>query len=73
MSGISIKDNQGTNYDKGFQKAKDALAGAREKAKKIVIFLTDGKPTFHGDSWYSYEKRYYVAKFPCAPRVLHHE
>lgn len=61
VSGISIKDNQGTNYDKGFQKAKDALAGAREKAKKIVIFLTDGKPTFHGDSWYSYEKRYYVA------------
>lgn len=61
VSGISIKDNQGTNYDKGFQKAKDALAGAREKAKKIVIFLTDGKPTFHGDSWYSYEKRYDVA------------
>lgn len=61
VSGISIKDNQGTNYDKGFQKAKDALAGAREKAKKIVIFLTDGKPTFHGDSWYSYEKSYYVA------------
>lgn len=61
VSGISIKDNQGTNYDKGFQKAKDALAGARGKAKKIVIFLTDGKPTFHGDSWYSYEKRYYVA------------
>lgn len=61
VSGISIKDNQETNYDKGFQKAKDALAGAREKAKKIVIFLTDGKPTFHGDSWYSYEKRYDVA------------
>lgn len=39
VSGISIKDNQGTNYDKGFQKAKDALAGAREKAKKIVIYL----------------------------------
>lgn len=61
VSGISIKDNQGTNYDKGFQKAKDALAGAREKAKKIVIFLTDGKPTFYDDSWHSYGKGYDVA------------
>lgn len=61
VNNISIEDNQGTNYDKGFQKAKDALAGAREKAKKIVIFLTDGKPTFYGDSWYSYGKGYDVA------------
>ena len=60
VNNISIEDYQGTNYDKGFQKAKDALAGAREKAKKIVIFLTDGKPTFYGDSWYSY-KGYDVA------------
>lgn len=46
---ISIKDNQGTNYDKGFQKAKDALSGARDGASKIVVFLTDGKPTYYGD------------------------
>lgn len=57
VNNISIKDKQGTNYDKGFQKAKDALAGAREKAKKIVIFLTDGQPTYYGgqwDPWYGY-------------------
>ena len=54
VNDISIEDKQGTNYDKGFQKAKDALAGAREKAKKIVIFLTDGQPTYHGDQkWYN--------------------
>ena len=47
VSGISIKYNQATNYDKGFQKAKDALDGAREKAKKIVVFLTDGEPTYY--------------------------
>lgn len=46
---ISIKDNQGTNYDKGFQKTKDALSGARNGASKIVVFLTDGKPTYYGD------------------------
>lgn len=62
VSGISIKEKQGTNYDKGFQKAKDALTGAREKAKKIVIFLTDGKPTFYGDQWYSGSDGYYIAK-----------
>lgn len=62
VSGISIKKKQGTNYDKGFQKAKDALTGAREKAKKIVIFLTDGKPTFYGDQWYSGYDGYYIAK-----------
>lgn len=49
VSGISIKYNQATNYDKGFQKAKDALDGAREKAKKIVVFLTDGEPTCYGN------------------------
>ena len=49
VNNISIENYQGTNYDKGFQKAKDALDGARKKAKKIVIFLTDGQPTYHGD------------------------
>lgn len=59
VNNISIENYQGTNYDKGFQKAKDALDGARKKAKKIVIFLTDGQPTYHGDkqgynSYYGY-------------------
>lgn len=49
VSGISIKSKQGTNYDKGFQKAKDALSGARNGASKIVVFLTDGKPTYYGN------------------------
>lgn len=47
---ISIKNKQGTNYDKGFQNAKDALSGARNGASKIVVFLTDGNPTYYGDA-----------------------
>ena len=38
----------GTNYDQGFQKGKTAIDSARAEAKKVVIFLTDGKPTYYG-------------------------
>lgn len=39
----------GTNYDQGLSKAATAInSSSRENAKKIVIFLTDGKPTFYG-------------------------
>lgn len=36
----------GTNYDQGFQKGKTAIDSARAEAKKVVIFLTDGQPTY---------------------------
>ncbi|MFQ7715183.1 MAG: vWA domain-containing protein [Blautia sp.] len=39
----------GTNYDQGLSKAATAINSSnRENAKKIVIFLTDGKPTYYG-------------------------
>lgn len=44
----SLKANGGTNYDQGFQKGKTALDNARAEAKKVVIFLTDGQPTYYG-------------------------
>ena len=42
---------QGTNYQQGLQAAADALDNSsRIEARKIVIFLTDGQPTYHGES-----------------------
>lgn len=38
----------GTNYDQGFQKGKTAIDSARAEAKKVVIFFTDGQPTYYG-------------------------
>lgn len=39
----------GTNYDQGLSAGANALStGARTDARKIVIFLTDGEPTFYG-------------------------
>ena len=46
----SLKAKGGTNYDKGLAKAATAInSSTREGAKKIVIFLTDGQPTYYGD------------------------
>lgn len=46
----SLTANGGTNYDKGLAKAATAInSSTREGAKKIVIFLTDGQPTYYGD------------------------
>ncbi|MGF0093294.1 DUF7604 domain-containing protein [Lachnospiraceae bacterium SGI.066] len=38
----------GTNYDQGLAVANSCLSSARTQATKIVIFLTDGQPTFYG-------------------------
>lgn len=39
----------GTNYDQGLSQAATAInSSTRENAKKIVIFLTDGEPTYYG-------------------------
>lgn len=39
----------GTNYDQGLSQAATAINSSnRENAKKIVIFLTDGQPTYYG-------------------------
>ena len=44
----SLEAGGGTNYDQGFQKGKTAIDNARSDAKKVVIFLTDGEPTYYG-------------------------
>lgn len=38
----------GTNYEAGLTTASEVLATARPDSVKIVIFLTDGEPTYHG-------------------------
>ena len=38
----------GTNYDQGLQQGAAAVKSARTGARKIVIFLTDGQPSFYG-------------------------
>lgn len=43
----SLGANGGTNYDDGLSKTSDAVKGARSDADKIVIFLTDGEPTYY--------------------------
>lgn len=44
---ITIKTNVGTNYQAGFREAKKQLNLARSDAQTVVIFLTDGWPTFY--------------------------
>ena len=48
VQNIYIPNNQGTNYDQGLKKTADVLKGDTNNTKKIVIFLTDGKPTYYG-------------------------
>lgn len=51
VNNISIHYNVGTNYEAGFAKTVDALnQDKRAGAKQIVIFLTDGAPTFAGEN-----------------------
>ena len=42
----SITANGGTNYQSGIRLGKTTLNSARSDAQKIVIFLTDGLPTY---------------------------
>ena len=44
----NLSADGGTNYDQGLTKGVDAVANARTDAKKVVIFLTDGQPTYYG-------------------------
>ncbi len=47
VNAITIKQNVGTNYQAGFREAKKQLNLARSDAQTVVIFLTDGWPTFY--------------------------
>lgn len=43
------RDDGGTNYEAGFRTGKTVLSSARPNAQKVVIFLSDGNPTFYYD------------------------
>ena len=47
VSSIEIRSSVGTNYDAGLTLAQSEMAGARPGAERIVIFLTDGQPTYY--------------------------
>ena len=49
----------GTNYHDGLTKAKTCLDGSRTDAIKIVIFLTDGQPTYYVKQ--GWNGNYYIA------------
>lgn len=53
LDGIRAKG--GTNYEAGLKKAKTQLDKAREDATTIVIFLSDGAPTWSIDHGYGSE------------------
>lgn len=45
----NLSADGGTNYDQGLSQAATAINSSnRENAKKIVIFMTDGQPTYYG-------------------------
>lgn len=53
----SLSATGGTNYDKGLSFGADAISTSsstqvRPNPQKIVIFLTDGEPTYYGDRPY---------------------
>ena len=55
----SNEDAGGTNYQAGLRKADELLKKGRTDATKIVVFLSDGDPTFYYDTnGYGQEKVY---------------
>lgn len=55
----SNKDAGGTNYQAGLRKADELLKKGRTDVTKIVVFLSDGDPTFYYDTnRYGQEKVY---------------
>lgn len=42
----------GTNYQAALTRAGEAIKTARSEASKVVIFLTDGQPTYHDENTY---------------------
>ena len=46
----SNEDAGGTNYQAGLRKADELLKNGRADATKIVVFLSDGDPTFYHDT-----------------------
>ena len=63
VSAVKISPNGGTNYEAGLLMGRAMLMGSRPNAQKVVIFLSDGMPTYHyengrtdgGGSYTTYE------------------
>ena len=45
----------GTNYEDALEKAGEAVADKRDGAKTVVIFLTDGAPTYYNSPYYNWD------------------
>lgn len=43
----NLAPSGGTNYQDGLVKAANGMGGTRSDATRVVIFLTDGQPTYH--------------------------
>ncbi len=58
VDGTALKDNlpgdydgdDGTNYEAGFRTGNEVLQSGRDNAQTVVIFLSDGDPTFYYDT-----------------------
>lgn len=46
INALSIQNSRGTNYNAGLYRAEDYLMSNTSESKKMVIFLSDGLPTF---------------------------
>ena len=66
ISGISSIYNQGTNVQAGIAKANELLATGRTDAKKAVIILTDGEPTYFNYTYTYYSHGTKVTKIKSA-------
>lgn len=54
----NINPDGGTNYQAGIRMAKTQLNQARPDAQKVVIFLTDGRPTYYIGGGTGYDDSY---------------
>ena len=52
----------GTNYQAGLRKADELLKKGRTNATKIVVFLSDGDPTYYYDTGYDFYGKYEYVK-----------
>ena len=49
IGSLPTEVNGGTNYQAGLMKAEELLKDARSDAQKVVVFISDGDPTFYYD------------------------
>ena len=56
INGINSVSNQGTNVQSAIAQAESLLSEGREDAKKVVVILTDGEPTYFNYTYTYYNR-----------------